>query len=94
MEDLKKELEKQKNYLILKDSEAGKTFLDNLRKEIDGKIAEIITTFRNISHIELITLVVELESLTTLLETIIQAEEKVETLKAEIEEEEKLLENK
>lgn len=86
MEELKEKLDKQKSYLILKDSEAGKNFIKNLEKEITDKIDQIINTYKNITHLELLTLVVQLEALKDLLETIEKAEQRVDDLTKEYEE--------
>lgn len=83
LRDLKAKIEKQKSYLILKESKAGKNFLKSLEDEIKDKTSEIIASFRKVGHVELITLVVELEALMNLLETINNAEQKVDALMEE-----------
>ena len=83
-EELEDALNKAKAYVIFIKSEAGKIFVDKLKEEAEAKINEIITVFKTATHIELMTLVVELETLRAFQERFANAKESVKAITDEL----------
>lgn len=87
MEDQKEivdELDKAKSFLILKESEAGKYVIDDLKKAKNDLVGSLIGGYGNKSHIELISIIARLESVSNLLDKIMNSEEAVKILKEEL----------
>ena len=86
--EAKKELEddlgKAKAILVVKDSEGGKMLIDGLRSDIDGIINRLINSYKESTHIQLISEIASLEAKRNLLNDIESSEYKVEILKNEL----------
>lgn len=87
--ELVDELDKAKSFLILKESEAGKYVVDDLKNEKEDIIAELLGTYKQLSHIEIIAKIANLEAISDLLNNILESEEKVKILKEEYEKDNK-----
>jgi hypothetical protein len=89
MKELVDELDKVKSFLILKESEAGKYIIDDLRKEKENIVETLINSYQELSHIQLINKIANLEAISTMLNNIVESEEKVKILKEEYDKENK-----
>ena len=86
MEDEKKELSKQKDLLLLKESHGGKILIEQLESEVEGLLTRLLRTFTSATHIELLAIIAQLEATNNILKTLIESEQNVAILKQEIDE--------
>ncbi len=81
--EIEDELDKQKAYLIFTNSEAGKYLIEETEKDKEDMLMELINSYQNLSHIEIITKISKLESKINFLNTLKEAENKVKVLEEE-----------
>lgn len=81
--EIEDELDKQKAYLIFANSEAGKYLIEETEKDKEDMLMELINSYQNLSHIEIITKISKLESKINFLNTLKEAGDKVKVLEEE-----------
>lgn len=86
MDELKQELNKQKDLLLLKESKGGKLLIEQLENEVEGLVDKLIRTFTHATHIELLAIAAQLQVTKALLAMLKESELNVQTLKEEIDE--------
>ena len=85
LELLEKELDRLKAFLILKNSEGGKYLLEKFKQDREDIVQDLIGCYQEASHIQLINKLSNLSSISTMIDSILESEEKVEILKHEYE---------
>jgi len=82
--DTEEELNKVKSIIILGNSDGGKVLKDKLNSDIDGIISTLTHIYQSATHIELISLLSDLNAKKQLLATLEGAKESEEILKQEL----------